>query len=116
MKNVTDNMNEQFKQMMDMQTRSLEPMRVFAEVAADAFEQIARKNYAVVGDVLEYSTKQVNLPLSSDNITDVASAQMAESKALGELMTTRANEYAEIAQQFTGKMKEATESVSASFK
>lgn len=116
MQNVTDNMNEQFKQMMDMQTRTLEPMRVFAEVAADAFEQIVRKNYAVVGDVLEYSTKQVQLPLSSDNLADVTSAQMAESKALAELMGTRVNEYAEIAQQFSSKVKEASDSVSASFK
>ncbi|MGQ7847024.1 phasin family protein [Granulosicoccus sp. 3-233] len=116
MQNVTDNMTEQFKQLVDMQARTLEPMRVYAEVAADAFEQIVRKNYAVVGDVLEYSTKQAQLPLSSENFADVTSAQMAESKALAELMSTRVNEYAEIAQQFSSKVKEASETVSASFK
>ena len=56
MTNVTDTMNDQFKQMMEMQSRALEPMRAFAAVAADAAERIARKNYAVVGDVLEFST------------------------------------------------------------
>ena len=116
MKNVTENMNEQFKQMMDMQSRSLEPMRAFATVAADAVEQIARKNYAVVGDVLDYSTKQVHLALSGDNPTEVTSAQAAEAKALVELLNTRASEYAEMAQELTGKVKEATESVTASIK
>ncbi len=116
MKNVTDNMNDQFKQMMDMQSRTLEPMRAFAAVAADAVEQIARKNYAVVGDVLEFSTKQVHLPLSSDNLTDVTSAQVAEANAFVELMNSRATEYADMAQQFSSKVKEASENVSASFK
>ena len=116
MKNVTDNMNEQVKQVMDMQSRALEPMRAFAAVAADAVELIARKNYAVVGDVLEFSTKQVHLPLSSENLTDVTSAQAAEAKAFIELMNSRATEYADMAQQFSTKANEASESVAASFK
>ena len=114
--NVTDNMNDQIKQLTDLQSRTLEPMRAFAAVAADAFEQIARKNYAVVGDVLEFSTKQVHLPLSSENLTDVTSAQATEAKAFVELMNSRATEYSDLAQQFQAKAKEASESVSASFK
>ncbi len=116
MKNVTDNMNDQFKQVMDMQSRTLEPMRVFASVAADAVEQIARQNYAVIGDVLEFSTKQVHLPLSSENLADISSAQAAEAKAFLELMNSRATEYADMTQQFATKAKEASESVAASFK
>jgi len=113
--NMTENMNEQVKQMMDMQARSLEPMRVFASVAVEAAEKVARQNYAIVGDVLEFSTKQVNLPLSSDNINDVATAQIAEGNAFVELMNGRATEYADMAQQLNTKMREAAESVSASF-
>ncbi|NND91024.1 MAG: phasin family protein [Granulosicoccus sp.] len=114
--NLTDNMNDQFKQMMDMQTRGLEPLRVFASVAVEAAEKIARQNYAVAGDVLEFSAKQANLPLSSENLTDVASAQMAENNAFVELMNGRATEYADMAQQFNSKVREAAETVSASFK
>lgn len=116
MKEVTSKMTEQFNQMMGMQTRGLEPMRAFATVAADAVEQIARKNYAIAGDFLEFSTKQVHLPLSSDNLNDVTSAQVAETNAFVELMNTRATEYADMAQQFSAKVKEAGENVSASFK
>ena len=114
--NVTDNMNDQIKQLTDLQSRTLEPLRAFAATAADAVEQVTRKNYAVVGDVLEYSIKQVKLPLSSDNLTDVTSAQVAEANALVELMNSRATEYADLAQQFSSKAKEASESISASFK
>ncbi len=113
---VTANLNDQFKQLTDLQSRTLEPVRVFAAAAADAVEQISRKNYAVLGDVLEFSTKQVHLPLSSDNLTDVTSAQVAEANALVELMKSRATEYADLAQQFSSKAKEASESVTASFK
>ena len=116
MNNVTDSMNDQIKQLTEMQSRALEPMRVFAAAAADSLEQIARKNYAVVGDVLEFSIKQVHLPLSSENLADVTSAQVAEANALVELMNSRATEYADLAQQFSNKAKEASESVSASFK
>ena len=114
--NITADLNEQFKQLTNLQTRSLEPVRAFAAVAADAVEQIARKNYAVVGDVLEFSVKQVRLPLPSDNLTDVSSAQVADANALVELMNVRATEYADLAQQFSSKAKEASENVAASFK
>ena len=116
MNNVTDNMNDQFKQMMDMQSRTLEPLRIFAGVAADAIERISRKNYAVMGDVMEFSTKQVQLPVSSDSLTDVTSAQAAEANAFVEQMNSRATEYADMAQQFSSKVKETSESISASFK
>ena len=114
MNDVTNNMNDQFKQMMDVQTRALEPMRVFAGVTGDVVEQIARKHYAVMGDVLEFSTKQAQLPLSGENLTDVSSAQIAQTNAFVELMQSRVNEYAEMAQQFSGKMQEASESITAS--
>ena len=116
MKDVTDNMNEQFKQMVDVHSGAFEPVRTFAGITADAVEQIARKNYAVIGDVLEYSTKQAHLPLSSENLTDVTSGQVAEATAFIELMRSRATDYAAMAQHFSSEMKEASESVSASFK
>lgn len=116
MQNFTENMNEQFKQAFDLQTKSLEPLRIFAGLATDAAEQVARQNYAVAGDVLEYSAKAANLPLSGDNFNEVASAQVAESSTFAELMNTRASEYAELAQTFSVKAREAAETAAASFK
>ena len=116
MKDIADNMNEQFNQMMNMHSGALEPMRTFAGLTADTIEQIARKNYAVIGDVLAFSTKQVHLPLSSETLSDVTTGQAAEANAFVELMKSRATEYADMAQHFSSRVKEVSESVSASFK
>ena len=59
------------------------------------------------------TTVTVNYPNCEYEIT---SAQTAEAKAFVELMNSRATEYSDLAQQFQAKAKEATESVSASFK
>lgn len=116
MQNFTENMNEQFKQFFDLQTKSLEPVRIFAGLSTDAVEQVARQNYAVAGDVLEYATKSANLPLSGDDLQEVASAQVAEASTFAELMGTRASEYAEMAQTFSTKAREAAETAAKSFK
>ena len=116
MQNFTETMNEQFKQLFDMQAKSLEPMRIFAGLSTDAAEQLARQNYAVAGDMLEYATKSANLPLSGDNLQEVASAQVAEASTFAELMGTRATEYADMAQAFSTKARDAAEAATASFK
>ena len=116
MQNFTENMNEQFKQMFDLQTRSLEPLRIFAGLSTDAVEQVARQNYAVAGDMLEFATKSANLPLSGDDVQDVVSAQVAEASTFAELMGTRATEYADLAQNFSTKAREATEAAAGTFK
>ncbi|MBX2881635.1 MAG: phasin family protein [Granulosicoccus sp.] len=116
MSNVTETFNEQFKQVLDMQSKSIEPLRIFAGLATEAAEQIARQNYAVAGDWLEYSAKAANLPLSTDNVSDIASVQVAENTSFVELMNSRASEYADMAQTFSTKAREAVESASASYK
>ncbi len=116
MMNFTETMNEQFKQMAEMQTKGFEPMKTFATVATEAAEQFARQNYAVAGDFIDFAVKQANAPLNSENINDVTKTQMADATSFSELMNNRAAEYADIAQQFGGKAKEAVETASASFK
>ena len=88
--------NEQVQQFSDMQSKAFQPMRIFGGFAAEAMEQVVRKNYAVMGDVIEFSVKQVQLPLSSDSTRDIFSAQMEGFSAFGELMNSRASEYVEL--------------------
>jgi len=109
-------MHRKKSQYLSFSSRRQPCKRIFAELATDAAEQVARQNYAVAGDFLEYSTKAANLPLSGDNLTDVASAQVAESTSFAELMNTRASEYADLAQSFSTKAREATEAAAASLK
>lgn len=116
MQNFTENMNEQFKTFSDLQAKSLEPMRIFASLSADAAEKFARHSHAVAGDVLDFAAKSANLPLAGDNIQDVTAAQAAEVSTFTELMNTRATEYSEMAQSFASQAKEAAESATSSFK
>lgn len=116
MSNVSETFNEQFKQILDMQSRGLEPLKVFAGLATETAEQIARQNYAVAGDVLEFSAKAASLPLNSDNLSEVASAQLADNTSFAELMNTRATEYADMAQSFGTKAREAAEAAAISYK
>lgn len=116
MQNITDNMNEQFKKMFDVQTPSFEPLRAFAALSTEAAEQVARHNYAVAGDFLEFATKAANLPLSGDDVQAVAAAQAAEVTTFAELMGTRATEYSDMAQSFGTKARDAAEAATASFK
>lgn len=113
MNSTQQSINEQVKQVTDMQSKSLEPMRIFGGVAAEAMEQIIRKNYAVMGDFIDFSVKQAQLPLSGDNAGDVLSAQMEEVSAFGELMNSRASEYVELASSLSDHARKATEDATA---
>ncbi len=105
--------SEQFRQATDFQSKAMEPMRLFGGLAIETAETMMRKNYALMGDVVDYTVKQAKLPLSGDSLSDVASAQVAEATAFTELLGTRANEYAEIANEFGTKAKSVAEEASA---
>lgn len=101
--------NEQVQQFSNMQSKAFQPMRIFGGFAAEAMEQVARKNYAVMGDFIEFSVKQVQLPLSSDNARDILSAQMEELSAFGELMNNRASEYVELISTLSENSRKAAD-------
>ena len=52
--------NETFEKLTEMQKQGLEPVRQFNSMAVELFEQIARKNYAFYGDVLEFAVAQAD--------------------------------------------------------
>lgn len=116
MQNFTETFNEQFKQLVDVQTKSLEPMRIFASLTTDVAEKLARQNYAVAGDVLDFAAKSAQLPMSGDEVQELMSAQAAEVSTFTETMNSRATEYADIAKQFSAEATEATEAATAAFK
>ena len=111
-----DSMNEQMKQFGDMQQRSLEPMRAFGAVAVDAFEQMTRKNYALVGDMIDYTVKQASLPLKGEGINETIAAQISESKAFAELMNQRSGEYMDLVNSLGGKFREAGDEAAATLR
>ncbi|NIL94307.1 MAG: hypothetical protein GTO71_07670, partial [Woeseiaceae bacterium] len=65
----------------------------------DTFEKLARKNYAVYGDVLDYAVSQARLPIEVTEPKELFERQAAAGKAFVELLTERANEYAELGKE-----------------
>jgi hypothetical protein len=80
----------------DFQSQGLEPARKFTGIAVEAFEQIARQNYAVCGDMLEFAVSQAKLPMDVTDPKALFERQAESTKALAELLTARAEEYAAI--------------------
>ncbi|MDX1516013.1 MAG: phasin family protein [Woeseiaceae bacterium] len=91
---------ENFEKLSELQKQGLEPVRNFTVFAVDAFEKLARHNYAVAGDVLEYAVKQAKLPVDVAEPKELFERQVATGKAFAELLTVRANEYIELGKQF----------------
>lgn len=89
--------NEQIQKYIDFQREAFEPFRAFGDVAAQTFERIARQNYAVLGDYIEFAVDQAKLPSQVADVNDYLGKQMAHTRAFGEKLARRSQEYAEIA-------------------
>lgn len=101
--------NEQLAEMQKKTLESLEPMQNMNAVAAEAFERIARKNYDLMGDLVDYAVSQVKAPASMTNPQEVYEQRMAETKAFAEKVNARAAEYVALAGELGEKAKsEAT--------
>lgn len=100
------NMNEQFAEMQKKTLESLEPMQNMNAVAAQAFERIARKNYDLMGDLVDYAVSQVKTPVDAANPQDVYEQRVAETKAFAEKVNARAAEYVALAGEL-GEMAKA---------
>jgi len=116
MNDAIASMNDQMKKVTDMQARAFEPMRLFGTLAVETMDSVVRKNYAVMGDLVEYTLKQTRLPMNGGEASEIVSAQMAEANAFGEKLSSRANEYAELANTFGTRAKAVSEEATAAMK
>jgi len=91
--------SEQMESFTRMQQAAFEPMRQFNQIAVDAFEKLARQNYNVVGDVIDYSVKQARTPLESENVSDVLGVQLNNTREFSEQLARRASEYGDLAKE-----------------
>ncbi len=102
--------NEQFAEMQKKTMESLEPMQNMNNVAAEAFERIARKNYDLMGDLVEYAVAQVKVPAGEVDLQQVYETRVAETKAFADKVNARAAEYIELAGEL-GDMVKATAAI-----
>jgi len=89
--------NEQFAEMQKKTMEGLEPMQNMSNVAAEAFERIARKNYDLMGDLVDYAVAQVKMPEGTVDMQEVYEQRVAETKAFADKVNARAAEYVELA-------------------
>lgn len=101
--------NEQFAEMQKKTMESLEPMQNMNSLAAEAFERIARKNYDLMGDLVEYAVAQIKMPGNGANMQEVYEQRVAETRAFAEKVNARAAEYVELA----GELGEKAQSSAA---
>ena len=99
--------NEQLAEMQKKTMESFEPMQNMSNVAAEAFERIARKNYDLMGDLVDYAVSQVKVPDSKADIQEVYEMRVAETKAFADKVNARAAEYVELAGEL-GEMASAS--------
>jgi len=90
-------LNEQISKVIHAQKEAMEPFRAIGGMAAEAFERVARQNYAVLGDWLEFAVGQARLPAQAVDPTDYFTRQIQATQAFGEKLVTRGQEYAAIA-------------------
>jgi hypothetical protein len=89
--------NEQIAEMQKKTMESLEPMQNLNSVAAQAFERIARKNYDLMGDLVDYAVAQVKMPDGQVNMQDLYEQRVADTKAFADKVNERAAEYVALA-------------------
>lgn len=98
---------DSFEKLNEFGKQGMEPVKHFTGAYVDAFEKIARKNYAFAGDVVDFAVQQARLPLEVAEPKELFERQIETSKAFAELLTARANEYVEL----SNDLKDATASL-----
>ena len=93
---------ENLEKFADMQKLGLEPVRHFSEFTVDTVEKLARKNYAIYGEVLNYAISQARLPIEVSEPKELFERQVAAGREFAELLTQYANEYVDLGKELQG--------------
>jgi hypothetical protein len=93
--------------------KNMEPMQEMNTVAVQAFERIARKNYELMGDLVDFAVAQVQIPQGKATAQEVFERQSVEAKAFVDKVNVRAAEYMELAGELGGMVSSAAEAAAA---
>jgi len=99
--------NDQINQFFSFQKEALEPVRAFNGFAAETFERLSRQNYAVLGDFINFAVEQARLPAKAADASEYFARQLEQSRAFGEQLVRRSQEYLEIAGSVQAKATQA---------
>lgn len=88
--------NEQMQQYFEFQRAAFEPYRGVAELAVQAWARLARQNYALLGDYLDFAIDGVELAARATDVQDYIGKRNAGARVFGEKLASHARGYAEI--------------------
>jgi len=95
--------NDVFANFTNFQKEALEPLRAANGVAVETFERLARQNYAVLGDYINFAVETARLPAKAADYNEFLTKQMETARAFGEQAVRRSQEYVEIVTAFQAK-------------
>ncbi len=104
---MTD-INEKFAKFTAFQADAFAPYTTFGGVAAETFEKLARQNYAVIGDYVEFAVNQAKLPADVKDVNDLVGRQIESTRNFSEKLSARFQEYATIARTAQNEAQEVS--------
>jgi len=113
-----------FNAFMDASKKAFAPAIKLNELSTAAFERVARQQYAFVGEMLEFSLKQMQLASTARDLNDLSSRQIELSTQFAERATQRSQDLikastehqAELSKWFDHAVSESAQTVSESAK
>ena len=99
--------NQQFEKMANAQREFFEPMREMNELAVCSFEKMARQNYDVAGDFIDFTVDQFRSVTRVQGVSDLFEQQVASSQSFAEMVGKRSGEYAEMSRDMFVECQEA---------
>ena len=99
-----DTLTERLERLAELQKKNIEPLQNLGSSAFVAFERMARKNYELMGDMVDYAVAQSRGSLEPSTPQALYERQMAEARAFAERMSARTAEYVALAEQLRDGM------------
>jgi phasin family protein len=91
--------NSDFNMFIDLQKSAFAPFARFGEASVKTLERIARHNYAVAGDVLEYGIAQLNAIAHAKDPAALAAQQSGLAADFVHKQTTRSTDLFKLASE-----------------
>lgn len=98
-----NNFADQFKNIFDAQGQVFEPARSFGVLAAESFEKVARQNYTVMGDYINFAIQAAKVPSEVESVGEIATREFEVAQQFGETLRQRAEEYVSLSETLKEK-------------
>ena len=97
------NFADQFQSVIDAQKQFMQPAKAFGALAVESFEKVARHNYSVLGDCVDYAVQSARIPAEVESLPEIATRQYEMAQQFGETLRNRAEEYVSLAETLKEK-------------